>query len=47
MQFVVYTHFGRILARFPLGDKLHHEALDQARRFMATSGKKCWVRLAK
>lgn len=43
--FQVYTHFGRVLAEFPIGDELHHHALQRAREFAAKQSKDTWIRL--
>ena len=46
--FEVYTNFGKVLARFEIGDNLHHHAREEARSFLVQyekTGKKAWVRL--
>lgn len=40
----VYTHFGRVIARFPIGpNETHHRALEEARR-IALQEKARWIR---
>jgi len=46
--FQVYTYFGRVLAEFPIGEELHHHALERARlrcRELEQQGTATWIRL--
>lgn len=43
--FQVYTFFGRVLAEFPIGNELHHHALQRARGWSAKQTKATWIRL--
>ena len=50
--FEVYTCFGRVVKRFPIGlDETHHTAQEQARIFIkdndAAYSNRLWVRLIK
>lgn len=50
-MFEVYTYFGRVIARFYIGDELHHHALERARKkhdeYEISTGNKAWIRYIK
>jgi len=47
-MFEVYTYFGRILSTYVIGNALHHDALESARKHLLqyekSTGNPAWIR---